>query len=510
MIPITTPSERTSTSGAFMHRFRLRIATLTAVVALLAALPALLTGCIFVGGTSSGSGADSDSSMNGGSSMSGSSSSGTSTPSVNRLPEPSVGGFDLDLSLLSADQQAKLDEVGQYLFDQYQALGWQIMATSAGTFGDVYDWLDPNSVEGSQKEPPPTPTPEQMQLPDGIQLQLTELDVFPELRGPEGTIPVLRPSFWGYVLGDTGATSLDDWISNYQVVGAPSEQYRLYAGIVTLAQNRGAQVSINAFGGLIEPDTMSVLEMVVGCRDPNGEMRQQIGIAASRDNINNLRGRFFPHLADSVLRLQVEFLTEGPGVTGDKKGGWDDIVRGFVPANLRPYPPGTPFASFTTSTVGGIQYESFYQILLWNGNWWVGHNGHWLGHYPKELFDDATPIDIATPPNLIATKACEVAWYGEVAALTTAPWTKTDMGSGHPASDGWPNAAYFREPSYVSLDTGGLWYWPDSDPNVQSADPTHYVPACYSRTDLQSGPVTWERFFYVDGPGGDEPSCQYQ
>jgi hypothetical protein len=188
-------------------------------------------------------------------------------------------------------------------------------------------------------------------------------------------------------------------------------------------------------------------------------------------------------------------------VTGNYRGGWDDIARGFK-AISRPYPPGTAFAPFTISTVGGVQYESFYQILLSEGNWWVGHNGHWLGYYPGKLFD-------TFPPNQLVTKACEAEWYGEVAARATVPWTTTDMGSGHPASEGWANTSYFREPTYVGLDAGGPWYFPDSDPNVQSEDAKPTVPACYSRTDLQPGLAPWGRFFYVGGPGGDAPGCQY-
>ena len=34
----------------------------------------------------------------------------------------------------------------------------------------------------------------------------------------------------------------------------------------------------------------------------------------------------------------------------------------------------------------GIQYESFYQIKVKDGDWWVGVNDHWLGYYPAKLF----------------------------------------------------------------------------------------------------------------------------
>jgi hypothetical protein len=137
----------------------------------------------------------------------------------------------------------------------------------------------------------------------------------------------------------------------------------------------------------------------------------------------------------------------------------------------------------------------------------VGHNGYWLGHFPKKLFDNK-------PPNLIEKKACLVQWYGEVFASSTKldqerrPWTWTDMGSGEFAGQGWSKAAYFREPSYVSLDAAGTWSWPDSDPTVVVKDvaPSQYNPGCYTKTPLQSGPAGRRRFFHLGGPGARGPN----
>jgi hypothetical protein len=469
------------------------------VLVLLALTAAVLSGCGILGLDSSGSSGDNPPDP----------CSNLRAPDVSMAPDP----------VFTADEQPRQNEVCQRVGQAYKELGYQVVFTSRGPSGTTYDWATASTVQGSGAEPPPTPTPEQIQamLPEGVQLALTEIDVFPQLQGPAGTIPFVRDTYSAYVAGDTGAISLGDWIQNYQVVGAPPSkkaQYRMYAGIVTFAPNLGANVWINSYPGFIEKDTLSLLEIVVGCRDPNnpigGEMRQLIGIAASRDNIN-LKGKFFKNDPDSVLRLQVEFLTEGFGVTGDKKGGWDGIRSGFLPPDFRPYPPGTPFATSTISTVGGPQFESLYQIALKDGDWWVGHNGHWLGRYPHALFDNATPVNDASPSNLIASQACEVDWYGEIAAFTNAPWTTTDMGSGHFASEGWQNAANFRNPSYiVDPDPAAPPVWPDSDPNIKSLDAQPYNPGCYSKTLLTSGPPPADRFFYLGGPGGDAPGCQYQ
>jgi len=156
-----------------------------------------------------------------------------------------------------------------------------------------------------------------------------------------------------------------------------------------------------------------------------------------------------------------------------------------VPAAGRPYPPGTVF---TPSTIGGTQYEHQLKIQLSDGNWWVAHNGNWLGYYPGWLFDR------------INTSAAEAHWYGEVYDPTPTNWTWTDMGSGLFASNGYGNASYFRNPYYIN--PSGSSYWADGAGN---ALPNANV--CYTKSNLLSGASPWDRYFYLGGPGGEAPGC---
>jgi hypothetical protein len=433
--------------------------------------------------------------------------SGSSTPMSTSpdhiLPQPSVWRFPRPP--LDAAGQKRLLEVERFIADQYQAAGWQIMETTQSMGGDLYDWIDVNSIEGADKEPPPTTPPEEMQLPDGVERALTELDVDPELQRPEGTVPVRRPEFAPYVLGESEATSLEEFLTEQAVPGdASGGTDRLYAGMVAYAPNQGANANISMYGALIEDGTLSVLEMVVGCPNEKGEMWQYIGIAASRDYVN----KDFVNFGDSKLRIQVEFFTKGVKFLGPESGGWHGTrtTTDFIPYKDAPYGPGTAITAEQISTIGGPQHDSLFQIKWVNGDWWVGHNGYWLGHFPKKLFDKY-------PPNMIEKKACLVQWYGEVFASSTKldqerrPWTWTDMGSGEFAEKGWSKAAYFREPSYVSLDAAGTWAWPDSDPAVVVKDiaPPQYNPGCYTKTPLQSGPAGRRRFFHLGGPGARGP-----
>jgi hypothetical protein len=116
---------------------------------------------------------------------------------------------------LSHDEQMRQDEVGRYLAGVYEQKGYKIKATIRMPSGDIYDWIDAASVPGSDAEPPPSPCP-------GCRLPKTELDLYPELRGPPGTMPFVRSSFFDpYIRGGTGATSLEDFIGHYMVRSAP-------------------------------------------------------------------------------------------------------------------------------------------------------------------------------------------------------------------------------------------------------------------------------------------------
>jgi hypothetical protein len=234
---------------------------------------------------------------------------------------------------------------------------------------------------------------------------------------------------------------------------------------------------INAFGGTIESGTLSLLEMAVVCRGPNpSATHEQVGIAASRDKHIYL---------DSLVRLQVEFMTAGDEVTGNQIGGWHPFFSGFIAAAGSPYPIGTVLS---VSTIGGIQYEHPFTIQLSSGNWWVAYNGSWLGYYPGSLFD------------LINVSACEALWYGEVYDPTPTNWTWTDMGSGLFASTGYGNASYFRNPSYIA--TSGVSYWADGAANLSPN-----AAACYTRTNLLSAAAPFTRYFYLGGPGGEAAGC---
>jgi hypothetical protein len=429
-------------------------------------------------------------------------------PDVLRLPDPV---WVCPRPVLNEIEQPKQDEADEALYNRYAALNWTVVQSKQTPLCAIVDCIDNNGFPADAwAEPPPPPTPEEMLLAPGVDLMLTEIEVHTDLQCPPGSTAVDRPSHSAYVFRDTGAASLQDWLDNYpEVVGAPPQAppvHRLYAGVKTTVENGGANTWINTFnGGELEPETMSLLEMAVTCTHPDPQysdtLWQQVGIAAVRDAANvDDRG----NTGDGALRLQVEFLTAGVA-TGEGKGGWHgrQSTRDFTPRADSPYPAGATFDPSRTSTVGGPQFESFFQIKLRDGRWWLGHNGNWLGFYRTSLFPKVLDQEV------LGTHACDANFYGERSDRRkdkTIP-TSTDMSSGQHAANGFGSAAYFRDPVWVDIN-GITWYWPDAGP---VGGPTgvmlysdmwgqgQYNAACYTFTPLT--PPSPHRVMYTDGPG---------
>ncbi len=253
----------------------------------------------------------------------------------------------------------------------------------------------------------------------------------------------------------------------------------MYAGYQLFTTNQGVGGRVNQFGGDVEPGTFSLIEVATFCRGANPDSTMElVGAVASRDKKTG---------GDAYPRIHVEFFTAGPKTIGDNQGGWDEKRVGFVPAAGRPYGPGLPL--FPLSIVGGIQYDSLFHIQRFSGNWWVNHNGHWLGYYPGSLF------------HLLGSKdaTCEVAWYGEVYDPTPTQWTWTDMGSGLFANTGPGGASYVWGPFYFDSSGAAMYLGGSTFTYMTKMD-----TACYTLSpllfDTHSAP-----YFFLGGPGGDAP-----
>lgn len=395
------------------------------------------------------------------------------------LPEPTV--WRVPPPELTPEQQQRNDEVDRFLAEQYR--DYKIIEATQGYSGDIIYWVDSDSIPGPYLEPPPPPWTQEegFTLPAGVELARTELELYPELRGPDNTTPIHRPDFSAYVMGDSGAGSLQDFLENYQVPGMPAGDKRLYAGLLSMAPNMGASAYINQFQGEVEKGTFSLIEIAVVCPWAPNDLRakEQVGAVVTRDRIGTS--------GDAQPRLRVEFLTQGDVKLGHQIGGWDGQAAGFVPQRGRPYGPN---AVVPASEPGlGTQRES--RIEIWQdaaGNWWIAHNGNTLGHYPANLF------------TMLNQAACWSSWYGEVYDPTPTDWTWTDMGSGEFDTAGYGYAAYVRDPMWRDV-----LFAPQFPTEGWSMEPRNQK--CYWRSWLTASSSPWNRFFYLGGPGGDAAGC---
>jgi hypothetical protein len=383
--------------------------------------------------------------------------------------------------VLNAEQRARQEQVNVYLAQIYDEARWKILLTTKTCSGDVWDWLDPATVPGSEIEPPPPP---EHSGPDDVEPALTELEAHPELTLPDA-VAMLRPSFMPYVMGDVPATSVRDFLAQ-EVHGRTDGAKRLYAGIGAVVDNLGASSAISVYQIKVARQGMSLMEMAISCGESEDPNREMIGVAVGADRLHEDP---WDDMKPVPMRLRVEYFTAGYETTGDGKGGWlpKYPYQGYVPLPGANPQPGAIL--LPVSMPGGPVREVRLQIRYRNGAWWLAYNGKWIGYFPVSLFDGE-----------MTSHACEVAYYGEVYDHDPSDWALTDMGSSQFAAAGWGQAAYFREPSY--FDTAGVKQWPDV--HTQRGP---YDPACYTTSGLQSGGPNYERVLYCGGPGGDSPGC---
>ena len=170
-------------------------------------------------------------------------------------------------------------------------------------------------------------------------------------------------------------------------------------------------------------------------------------------------------------------------------GGYNRDVAGWVQVSTSVF-PGTVFSPY--SVQGGNQTLIPIQYQLYQGNWWLGVNGAWIGYYPASLFSKNGSLN-----NTLGNNANVIGWWGEVFDDQTEAGgrTTTDMGSGQFPSTGWQHSAYMNNLQYQSDAAGTLVDYNGSNAIVQE-DPDMYQIG----PNFNSG-TTWGSYAWVGGPG---------
>jgi hypothetical protein len=403
-----------------------------------------------------------------------------------QLPEPNDRSGEEPT--LDEAQQAKKEEAERYTVQViYQ--GAEILAAFQLPSGDIIDFIDRDTLPGLPYDIPPLPfAPDDLTLPPGVEFGLTELEQIPELLALATTsTPFIRPAFWPYILGETDATSIEDYLARYQIGGQPFGVDRLYAGLNSSEPNRGVSGYVNQYRPEVESGSFSLIELTVAC-PKDGPAQEQIGVVISVDKANQF-GRNREPLVDNEARLHIEYANSKVGYV------WDGVDGNFVANPIRHHQPGeiVPASVLDETTVEHLL--AIFQVPT--GDWWVAYNGDLLGYYPASLF------------TMLNGSACRSAWYGEVYRdLIKHPGAvKTEMGSGEFADIGLLNAAHVRNPLFYDLSWFGT---PLSETPSLSQSLIPNVPQCYTRSALMQLGAPWDStFLFLGGPGGKDPGCKW-
>ncbi len=403
----------------------------------------------------------------------------TEASSAGRLPSPRVLLSPAKVWTKPA-QQARAKEVEAYLLANRYA-GFRIMDTVQSAHGTVIDFVDARTVGAVATDAPPPPK----NAPNADNQAKSETEESPELRGPAGTIPFVRPDFGRYVAGDSGYDSIESFVKN-QAHGRTDGMNRLYGGYKFMSYNAGVFGTTTAFSAdAVESGTFTLMEMATACpQDPSTEI---VGVMFSRDLAN---------FSDQQLRMHVEFYTQWNG--GD--GGFDDVIPNqFVPYSGRSFAPGVVFGP-STVVGSGPHYETSFQIQQYQGNWWVWVGGTWLGYYPGSHFS----------PTGLAQTGCRIGWYGEVFDPTWNSWTRDSMGNGTWAWADWTGyAAYWRNFQFLTPDQT-TWAYPAQSSMFLSpaSDANCYTTSAVTWVNGAMYPPGYYPIFYLGGPGAKNAACR--
>lgn len=367
-------------------------------------------------------------------------------------------------------------EIREFLERRLASL--DVIATTVTRSGQVIDWvpLESQAPAGLVEAPPPLPMNPAV---DQESLVHFELEDQPEAQGPDGTVPVPRPDPDDVYSpgGVQGLLTKYGPFSNAEDEGGPDPQVgRLghdYAGASDSRNNYGGRCILNIWNPFTAWDNNMSLSQLC----PQG------GLAGGRQTVEagwlkyrNVTGDWSPHLF-------TYFTTNDYTITGDDKGGYNQMVKGWVQVSRTRFPN----ALLIASEPGGTQTELDLAYLLGNGGWWLWVYNEWIGYYPSLLFASSG----------IGDSAASIAFYGETADTHLGGTKGLQMGSGRfPSDPSYGRVAYQRNLAVYTTPDG-------NSPQRFSPSDTRITNPFFYMLDMQyknTGP--WESFCYFGGPGG--------
>ncbi|KAH0548202.1 hypothetical protein GP486_008081, partial [Trichoglossum hirsutum] len=391
----------------------------------------------------------------------------------------------------------------------------KIVKTTTSPCGQVLDWIRIES-QGETRTPPPSPKRHQPDRERPEKLAVTELQLPGAERGPQGTVPLLRPSFknadFKIPLKDfivkRGPPLLDSAHKKSGLIPLDATIPPLphwYVSSLETVDNYGCQGQFSCFAPSVDKTAdFSLIQLGAICRDGAWRSDRPDGI----DNRQTLEAGLqrYPSLyGDNNVHVFTYFTTVGYNpVEADNVGGYNRRHQGWHQYDKEVF-PGCAFTP--TSVNGGDQYKIWLVYQLWRGDWWFWCQDRWLGYYPGSLFVSNPSLSATAGASATAADHCDiVGFWGEVYDSADTPLaaepTTTDMGSGEFAQKRWRHSAYIHNALYQaspSKEPDGV----DNSDKDYNGESNVYVsdPARYSLEDHPTGGGNWGSYMWLGGPG---------
>ncbi|UNI22543.1 hypothetical protein JDV02_008423 [Purpureocillium takamizusanense] len=381
--------------------------------------------------------------------------------------------------------------------------GLPVVYTTTTSHGQVVDWVKPES-QGRLAKTPGAPPPHSRISKimttggggptghgRGVTPRMEQLLRDPEMKGPAGTVPILRtagrPTLPPKRLPHSEDNGAGIASSSSSGNGSDSNIHpRSYAGTHWYASSnqyvdsRGGMATFSLFSPFTQrgSDFSLMQTAVVRGGAPHAgtgpkDQTVEAGWIAYPDQV-------------SGTHLFAYYTTNGYSADGDNVGGWNRDHAGWVQVDSAIY-PGVAFAPLSVD--GGTQYEMEICYQLIDGNWWLWVLDRWVGYYPGGLFA-AGGVNAA---DTLAGHSDRIHFYGEI-YNSEDDMTTTDMGSGQFAEAGWTHSAYQHNIVYYDLNTKPYDY--DAGNLFVISDPNRYSLVSHFKSGSE-----WGSYMYLGGPG---------
>ena len=413
----------------------------------------------------------------------------------------STDGDSQATSISAAERATRSERIRAYFAEK--AKRSDVVATTRTPSGQTLDWIRPESqVEGGRIAEPPVQEHARLTAPEGpvnpflastIELRQvdrsaqTEVQLDERLRGPAGTVPIVRFDVERYLREvDIPPINPADVLTKIPPP-SPASNDRYYAVWQRFGKFFGTAGRINVWdtNGPVGNETSIAQTAVI-----RGEPMQ--AIEAGKIELQSLNGDRSPHFF-------TYYRTNGTA-SGDWVAGYNTLVDGWIQYSSR-VSPGMSISAWNSRT-GGDQFSLDVEVRLHEGNWWVWVAGEWAGYYPHCIGGGAAPCSRGTlfSSNGIRDEASRLDWFGEIFDSTAPKATATDMGSGEFAG-GWQHAAYFRNLTYF-WQPATYWWWDSGSVSVTDA-------TCYNANGpFYSSDANWHNWYFYGGPGKDATACK--